>query len=332
MTKHEQALECCEKILDAIELGTCTISSALLLCLRVARLLNDTYALTWLQYESSGYPKDKDGYILHDAWQIAFENGRGYYNENKKAVIFSETVSELEEKINSYKKAINNFSTAGVSTGGEYGYIAMNKLTSAVTNSTTNLLDKIALCEKRLSILKSKYYDYALKKQIELSFGNVTSDIFSTYRESVDNYLSSLSSDIVLKLQAIEDKINSNNPEMFSQALTTCRRLFEITAVELFNKHFPDYSEKFYKTKSGKEIDISGDHYLNKISAVIEKLQEKSASKTLVGSNILYLIDRIEHINSLQCKGVHSDVTQQDATQCIIQTYICIGDILSLQE
>ena len=59
----------------------------------------------------------------------------------------------------------------------------------------------------------------------------------STYREKVDNQFSKLSKDTILKLQAIEDKINSDNPEMYSQALTTCRRLFENTAVEGINRY-----------------------------------------------------------------------------------------------
>lgn len=140
-----------------------------------------------------------------------------------------------------------------------------------------------------------------------------------------------MSKDAILKLQAIEDKINSNNSELYSQALTTCRRLFENTANELFNKHFPNYKDKNYKTKSGKEINISGEHYKNKLSAVIEKPEDKSSTKSIVGSNIIYLLDWIDNLNNLQGKGVHSDITKQDAMRCIIQTYIYLGDILNLQ-
>ena len=332
MNKSEQALECCEKVLEGLELGTITISSALLMCIRIARLVNDTESLIWLQYESGGYPKDSEGYILKDAFNVAFNNGRGSYNKDKQKVIFTETISELETRIETQKKAISNFSTEGVSTSGEWASVAMNTLTSTVANSTRNMIMNISNCERNMAILKSKYYDYALKKQIELSFGNVTADIFSAYREKVDNHFSKLSNETILKLQAIEDKINSDNPEMYSQALTTCRRLFENTAVELFDKYHPNYSEKTYKTKSGKEIDVTGDHYINKLSAVIETLQDKSTNKSLVGTSIIYLLDKIEYLNDLQCKGVHSEVSKEDAIQCIIQTYICLGDILSLQD
>ena len=54
MTKIENALVACEKVLNGIEDNTITVTSALLLCLKIARLLNDTDAIMWLQYEYGG--------------------------------------------------------------------------------------------------------------------------------------------------------------------------------------------------------------------------------------------------------------------------------------
>lgn len=330
MNKIEKAIEACENVLDGIESEKISVSSALLQCLRIARLSNDVDAIMWLQYESGGYPRTSDGYIENSAWNIGWAHGRGYIKDEEKH-IFLTLASELEEKIGAQQNAVNNFTTQGTSVSGEWAAVAMNNLISSVSKSTQNVITSVALDEKRLSILKAQYYDYALHKYIEFTFGNVAEDIFSQYREKVDNHFSNLSNRTILKLQAIENKVNSNNPELYSQALTTCRRLFEDTAKELFDKNFPEYKDKFFKTKSGKEIDISGDHYKNKLSAVIEKLEDKSATKSIIGSNIIYLLDWIDNLNNLQCKGVHSDISKQDAIRCIIQTYICLGDILSLQ-
>ena len=323
-------MNACENVLDGIEDDTISISSALLQCLKIARLLNDESAITWLQYEYGGYPRTEDGHIQRDAWQVAYINGRGYADGENK-LIFTELASELEGKIEVQHKAVNNYTTQGVSVSGDYALSSMNRLTDNVTRSTNNIVSNITNDQKKLSILKSKYYDYALKKQIEISFGNVATNIFSEYREKVENNFSALSKEALFKLQAIEDKINSDNPELYSQALATCRRLFESTANELFDKYFPDYEDKKYKTLSGKEIDVSGDHFKNKLSAVIEKLQNRSLTKSIVGTSIVYLLDWIDNLHDLQCKGVHSDITRQDALRCIIQTYICLGDILDLQ-
>lgn len=66
-TKRDQALEACDKVILGIEDGTISISSALLLCKRIARLVNDLEGQEWLGYEYGGYPRGKDGYILHEA-------------------------------------------------------------------------------------------------------------------------------------------------------------------------------------------------------------------------------------------------------------------------
>mgnify|MGYP000711303974 FL=1 len=330
LNKIEKALEACEKVIDGIEDSTITTESALLQCSKIARLTNDEENLIWLQYEYGGYPQNNDGRVISDAWNIAYKKGRGYQKDGK-LYIFTELASELEEKITAQQKAVGNFTTNGASVSGELALLAMDRLTTNVHRSTITMVADVAIAQKRLASLKAQYYEYALKKHIELNFGNVATDVFARYREQVDLAFSELSKETLLKLQAIEGKINSGNPEMYSQALTTCRRLFESTAVELFSKHFPDYKDKVYKTKSGAEIDVSGNHYKNKLSAVIEKLEDKSMKKTLVGSNVIYLLDWIDNLSNLQCEGVHSDITKEDAERCILQTYMCLGDVLTLQ-
>lgn len=185
---------------------------------------------------------------------------------------------------------------------------------------------------ERLSILKAQFYDYAVKWQIDLQFGRTAKKVFEEYQENVSTFFSNLSTATIQKLSAIEDLMEDGNPERYSQVLTSCRRLWEDTAKQLFNDQLPNYKGKAFKTKSGKEIDISGEHYNNKLSAVIETLQGKAAKNTLVGSEIIYLIDWIEQINQSQSSGVHTEVTRDQAMQCIIHTYIALGDILKLKD
>ena len=241
MDKIKKALEACEKVVDGIEDGTITTESALLQCSKIARLTNDEENLIWLQYEYGGYPRNTEGKIISDAWNIAYKKGRGY-QENGKLYIFTELASELEEKIIAQQKAVGNFTTNGASVSGDLALLAMDRLTTNVHRSTVTMVSDVAVAQKRLASLKAEYYEYALKKQIELTFGNVATNVFMRYRERVDIAFSELSKETLLKLQAIEGKLESGNPEMYSQALTTCRRLFESTAVELFIKYFPNYT------------------------------------------------------------------------------------------
>ena len=229
-------------------------------------------------------------------------------------------------------KAIGNFTTQGFSAAGEWAAAATNNLTTTVSHNTENILNRIQRAKRRLSILKSQYYDYAVKWLIELQFGSAAKTVFEEYQERVDGYYSSLPTSTLQKLNAIEAMMEDSNPERYSQVLTSCRRLWSDTAKALFAEVLPGYTDPQFKTTSGKLIDVSGDHDNNRLSAVIETLQAKVAKNTLVGSEIIYLIDWMEQINSRQNAGVHTEVTREQAAQCIIHTYIALGDILSLKD
>lgn len=334
-TKREQALQACDKVINGIEDGTISVSSALLLCKKIARLVNDIEGQEWLNYEYGGYPRDSKGYIIHSAWQVAAKHGRSYQAKNDNGhwdtVVFSDLCGELEKTIESSMNALNNYSTQGFSSSGEWAAIATRNMIEAVSIGTGNLLNSIKTAERHLSILKSRYYDYSVKWQIELQFGRTAKTVFEEYQEKVDGYYSQLPTTSLQKLNAIEDLMEDGNPERYAQVLTSCRRLWSETAKTLFAEILPDYSGRIFKTKSGKEIDISGDHDNNQLSAVIETLQSKAAKNTLVGSETIYLVDWIKQISDSQNTGVHHEVTREQAMQCIIHTYIALGDILSLK-
>lgn len=332
-TKRLQALDACDKVINGIEDGTVSVSSALLQCMKIARLVNDTDGQEWLSYEYGGYPKTDEGLVTNLGWDIAIRYGRSFIsNEDKKRHIFLDLAAELEESIESTKRALNNYSTQGFSASGNYALVATERMTSRVIQGTNNLLQKNRTSEKRLSILKSQYYDYAVRWQIDLQFGNTAKKAFDEYQEKISLYFSGFSTTTLQKLNAIEDLIEDGNPERYSQVLTSCRRLWEDVAKQLFEEALPNYKDKTFKTKSGVEIIVSGDHYNNKLSAAIETLQTKAAKNTLVGSEIIYLVDWMEQINKLQSSGVHSDITRDQAIQCIIHTYIALGDILKLKD
>lgn len=331
MTKREQILETCTKVINGIEDNILSGNSAALLCKKIARLSNDEEAMTWLSYETGGYPRNKDGYIDSKAWSIGCSHGRRYVLKNKDA-IFTELIDEIETEMSSLSKAINNFNTAGVSFDGDKALLTSKSFTANVHNSTSECVIASGNCARKKSILINEYYNYALKKQIEIEFGNINLSIFEKYQTRVDKYISSLCKEIHEKMKAINVAIERNDLESYSQALTSCRKIFNLVGKELFTNIFPNFGGKIYKTKANNEIDVSGDHTKNQLSAVIETMTQKAGKNSLVGSNIVYLIDLLDSLYSSQSKGVHNDVDKETAEECIIQTYIALGKILELYD
>lgn len=332
-SKREQALEACNKVIYGIEDETLSVSSALLLCKRIARLVNDLEGQEWLNFEHGGYSSENG--IPTYAWNIGVRHGRNYWGfspDGKRGeYMFTELCGELETIVESKTKAISNYTTQGNSVSGNNAINATGLMTEQIIKGTNDLLQSIQTAKRRLSILKSQYYDYAVRWQLELQFGRTAQTVFIEYQERVDRYFSALPLITLRKLNAIEEMIEDENPEHYAQVLTSCRRLWAETAKILFSEVLPDHQGKVFKTKTGKEIDVSGDHDINQLAAVIETLQPKASKNTLVGSEITFLIDWMEQINEAQNTGVHHEVTREMAQRCIIHTYIALGDILSLK-
>lgn len=328
--KIAEALGACEKVINGIERDDMNVSTAALCCMRIARLTNDEENFQWLLYETGGYPKNGMNSIKKDAWEIAYKKGRSYTKDGEENV-FIALAPELEDEIETSHLALENLKMEGVSVAGEYALGAMGKYVSSITGNMATYMHDSAMAIKRLNFLKAQYYQYAVKKQIELKFANISQDIFEKYRDKVDNHFSELSMEAMNKLQALEGKLDTDNPEFYAEAAVTCRRLWENVADELFEKYYPELPNKII-TKSGAELVVSRGHSNNRLSAVIEKLEEKTAKKTLVGSSVIYLVDWLEQINDGQNAGVHSEITKDKVERCIIHTYILLGDILRMQE
>lgn len=319
----QKALELSEKILEDIELENEKLSSIILKCLRLARLIDDLDSMEWLQYEIEGYKKSTNGKIEHHVFEIAKNHGRSYINiDNKQENVFLEIVEELEASIEANYKRINNITTQGASVSGEKSYIAMSNLTNSAKQYGNAIVIMIKENQKKIGILKGEYYKYALSVNLELGFSKTAEDIFQNYREDVDSKLSNIIGDSEEKLSAIYERLSENNKESWSQAADTCRKLFKSVADNLFDRLYPNYSQKTVKVKSGKDIEITGDKYINRLTVCLDSIDKLS------NKHIEDTISWIKKLNEKICDGVHNDITYKEMQQIIIHTYICLGDII----
>ncbi len=329
-TKRTEILATCEQILKSIENKSLDGNGILLLCMKIARLSNDDRACKWLSYEMNGYPVTKSGHIEKEAWMIGAEHGRKY-TKNGEDLVFTELIVEIESEIVSINCSLKNYSTNGLKFDNVPYRTAMSILNN-IHNSNSEYIVASKQLSRKQAILFNQYYDYALSKYIEINFENLNKEIFEKYQDRVNKYFLNIDIDIYSQMKTINNAIELGNSEAFSQAITTCRRLFNSFSKKLFNDVLPNFTDKCFKTKSGKEINVTGENVKNKLSAVIETMSSKSAKKSIVGSNIIYLIDYIDSLSSLQSDGVHNIVDLNTAQGCIIQTYIALGQVLEMYD
>ena len=319
----QKALELSEQILESIELESEKVSSILLKCLRLARLLNDTSNMEWLQYEIKGYKRTDNGKIESNAYDIAKLHGRSFIDrDDKKEYIFTDLISQIEVSIEAGFKRIDTITTQGTSLSGDYANIAMINLTRSASKNGIDITELITENQKKLSILRGEFYKYALNVNMELGFSKSAEDIFGKYRENVDNKLSNIIADSQEKLSAIYDRVSEDNKESWSQAADTCRKLFKSVADNLFKKMYPEYKNTTVKVKSGIDVDITGDKYVNRLTVCLDNIDKIS------NTHISDTISWINKVNDKICDGLHNDITYQEIQQIIIHTYICLGDII----
>ena len=160
---------------------------------------------------------------------------------------------------------------------------------------------------------------------MQLKFSNKVEEIFNDYRMSVDSRLVSLTPKSFKKLSSIYSRLAEDDVESWSQASTTCRKLIKEFGDSLFEKVYPNNKLDKIKVKSGKEIDVTGDKYVNRISVSLDKIIQNDMKR----DNIMLSISWIESINERICKGVHNDVTYDEIRSTIIHLYIMLADILN---
>jgi len=332
--KLQAALELSEDILSGIETETINLAAAALRCLRLARLMSDVSAIEWLQYEAMGYPKEQEGLVRKEAFDIALAHGRSEVSsKDSERRVFLELADELTMQVQTAQEALKNFTTEGASVSGDAAWRAMNELTSTVSRSTDSLLKLVQTAQSRLCILRGQYYAYALSVNLELKFSQRAEEVFRSYRLSVDNQFIQLAPESLKRLDAAYERLSSANPESWSQALTSCRRVFQELSDALFERCCKSGKEKSYTTLSGKVLDVSGENYLNRLFAVVDSLEASRSQKRLVGSELMYVVDWIEKLYDILCRGVHkldTPLAYEDARAGILHTYMLLGDIAVL--
>lgn len=152
-------------------------------------------------------------------------------------------------------------------------------------------------------------------------------DIFEKYRRYVDKRLRVIAPDVLEKFISVYKRMNDEDPESKSQALLSCRRILKSVADSVYPA-----TNKPIIGVDGKERILSDEKYVARLwQFVADKIEGKTVGKLLL-ARIEDLGNRIDKLYDLASKGIHADVSQDEVNQCVIQTYLIIGDIMHLAE
>lgn len=307
--KSEETLKLAEEILKNIELDEISLSSVVMKCSRLARLSDNLTVMRALQYELSGYPRDKNRNILPEAWLMGDALDRVFTDKNKEGkytqFMFTETIPELESSLEAFKKQLE---------------------TSSAPLERSFLPDSIKKVSWKIGKLKAAYYRYALEVYHRLKFGAITEEIFDRYRKKVDLILQEICPEALKKFVSVYDNLKTQEEENWANAVHSCRRILKDVA----NSLYPP-SEKEVTTTSGKKVKLDEEHYVLRLIEFIKSKSESETFAKVVGSTLDHIGNRIESAYKSTTKGTHAKIEKEEAERYVIYSYLLIGDILSLK-
>lgn len=317
--RRAEALSVAEQLLADFELSDIKPVDLARRASRVARLLDDVDALTWLSYEISGYDtaRTTDGLPL-DAKLAAARSGRGYLNEDGKRMLKTQSISEMQSIVETYKLHLASSSDAPISVSSANPYQAV-RVPSGNARERLSLSKEITRVQPILDQVLGSIYQYVSAKSVELRFGSAVETAFERVRNVTDSTIADLVPDAIQKLTAAFELATSSNPEHWADAAAYCRKLI----IEVAGALQPA-GQPINGRKNGEE------NYVNRLAFWIEQRLSSGTTRTVLVSDLEHFGKRLDAFTGAGNKGAHERIEQYDADRFIVGTYVLIADILRL--
>lgn len=328
MDQYQETLLLAEEILKNLELQEIPLSNIVLRCARLARITGNQSAMDLFRYELAGYPKDDQGFILAEAFQLARYANRPYKQLDKFGIVreymFTETVAELESELEAAKEQMKVAfdRDVAVSSSNPSQYV-FSPIGNTVERST--LRQMIAEKSRRLDQLRTAYYNYVLGVYYEMKFKNIAEDIFHNRKIIVDKALSKYLPDTFEKFVSVYENLKSEKAENWANAVHSCRRVLKDLADFLYPA-----SDEEIEIREGKLLKLNDANFIARLKQFVLKNKDSQSFQKIVGSHLEYIGDRIDSIYKTTTKGSHAKVDQKEAESYVMYTYMLVGDIMEL--
>lgn len=293
-----------KEALEAIQLGKSGCVSLAVRKLELcANLLDDKRLKKWCEFHLGIYAAHLP---LHEKGQDGNE-----YVETLKAKVY-----ELKLPVNGNELTPRTEVSGGGFESIEFIERVKEKLDKQKKgNDGTHYIINI---QKTISATSNSAYSQAAQLYKTLSFGEIPSRQFNVIRDRVDNLLLDICPEAIEKFMVAYERLSSSSSENWSQALTAVRRVIKSVADSIYPPRETGKGER----KLGEE------QYINRLWAYLDENAEAGSDKDLAKAHVNYLGAFIQRLNDKASKGVHAEVTYNEAVRAVLYTYLTLGDIL----
>ncbi|MBC2724303.1 hypothetical protein [Desulfosporosinus sp.] len=303
-SRSKHILELAKELLDDIELSRLPAESLLLKATRLARYEGSEETKYWLSIEMRGYNssnKISRKYMgLTGRW-TDIEKGYGYWGP----------LAQIEAAIDAQKSQLSAMRIPDSS--GDKALLAVNSAANAMSTTSNNISTLSGIKSRVLGILHQFVSDVYYAKV----FDNLAESIFDKYKKDVDLQISENCGNVLEQIPSVMDRLSEGDTEAISQALTTCRRIIDAFADTIY----PPTDETI--EIGGNTLSLKADKHQNRLNAYVHLRCHSTSRKKKIRQNIANIYDRVS-------TGIHNDVDVEEAKSLFLNTYLLVGEILSL--
>jgi len=344
MNPNEYALVLVQEALADLDGEKLPLSAIVRKCIRIARLRNDFLNLWWLEFELMSITNKTEILRIESeaALQLSqeqFQTVRKEYhnawvNERESVRITDEL--EFEYKDNILAKGIGeievnlgHFAELAAEPPAPQGLHPLDLYFVEKERTQQRLIAgaMVHSCKGILERCRVRVHNFLSLAEKELVFGQFHSDLFEKNRQYVDIKLGKIAPEALEQITAAYNRSHEGSSEERAQALTSCRRLLKTLADSLF----PPKDQEVIGT-DGKSHKLTEDLYISRLWQYAYEQVGRTASGNLLTSQVQELGNRLDRLYDLTCKGVHDHVSEFEVNQCIMQTYLLVGDLLRISE
>ena len=293
-------------MLTDIELERLKASEVVLKASRVARLVGHEELTTFLGYERNGYPTDGT------ATDWIGRAGRWSGDEDK---FYPGSISQIEATLDAGNQAVTALQGGG-NYSGDYITIASREHDNRIAGHARNAGTMSGICGQVVATV----YDMVAEIYHELLFSELQATLFADTQTKVDGSLAAASGSALDKIERVSDRLRDGDPESVSQALTTCRRLIDSCADFVFPAQADPY-------QIGDEATLNVGQ-----QSVLNRLQAFTPAQGLPKSRRDRLRRTLSDLYGRCSAGTHAEVTVEEARFVFLQTYVALGEILTLSD
>lgn len=305
MGRQEEAIRVADELLADIELKRLKASEIVLKASRVARLVGHTELTEFLGFERNGYPTDGSS--------TAWIGRAGRWADKEKETFYTQPIAKVEAQVESSQQAIDAMRGGG-NYSGDVALLASRDHDTRILQSSVNLSTWAGICGQVVATV----YGMVTEIYHELLFSELQASLFASTQKKVDGSLAAASGSALEKIERISDRLRDGDPESVSQALTTCRRLIDSCADYVFPSR-----DELYKIGDEVDLKVGPQQVLNRLQAHTHVCGASKSRRDRLRRTLSDLYARCS-------AGTHAEVTIDEARFIFLQTYIALGEILTL--